>query len=141
MDYGSYTDASVRLMVELANTYDRRQQPPEQLPDTAAVTAFLRRHQMLGPNIVRQRDVTELHELRARIRRVFEASSEAVALAELNGVLAGAGIAPWIARTEAGREIFFAPPDAPLARRVACDAHRGPLDICCDRAGRIHRSR
>lgn len=137
MDYGSYTDASVRLMVELANSYDPRQHPPEQLPDTAAVTAFLRRHRMLGPSTVRQHDVTGLHQLRARIRRVFEASDEAAALAELNGLLADAGVTPWIARTTAGREIFFAPQDAPLARRVACDAGLGLAMMMTDHADRL----
>src|SRR5580704_7097370 len=65
VDYGSYTAASVRLMIELANSYDLRRDPPEQLPDTVTVTEFLRRHRMLGPNKVGPRDVTELHELRA----------------------------------------------------------------------------
>jgi predicted RNA-binding Zn ribbon-like protein len=137
VDYGSYTDASVRLMVELANSYDPRQDPPERLPDIAAVTGFLRRHRMLGPNAVRQHDVTELHQLRARIRRVFEASDEAAALDELNGLLSGAGVTPWIARTPAGREIFFAPPDAPLARRVTCDAGLGLAMMMTDHADRL----
>jgi predicted RNA-binding Zn ribbon-like protein len=136
VDYGSYTDASVRLMVELANSYDPRQHPPERLPDTAAVARFLR-HRMLGPNTVRQRDVTELHQLRARIRRVFEAGDEAAALAELNGLLAGAGVTPWIARTPAGREIFFAPQDASLARRVTCDAGLGLAMMMTDHADRL----
>ena len=137
MDYGSYTDASVRLMVELANSYDPCQHPPERLPDTAAVAAFLRRHHMLGPNTVRQCDVTELHQLRARIRRVFGASDEATALGELNGLLAGAGVTPWIARTPAGREIFSAPQDAPLARRVTCDAGLGLAMMMTDHADRL----
>ncbi len=137
MDYGSYTDASVRLMVELANSYDPRQHPPERLPDAVAVAGFLRRHRMLGPNTVRQRDVTELHRLRARIRRVFEAGDEAAALAELNGLLAGAGVTPWIARTPAGREIFFAPHDASLARRVTCDAGLGLAMMMTDHADRL----
>jgi predicted RNA-binding Zn ribbon-like protein len=137
VDYGSYTDASVRLMVELANSYDPRQHPPERLPDIAAVTRFLRRHRMLGPNTVGQRDVTELHQLRARIRRVFEAGDEAAAIAELNGLLASAGVTPWIARTPAGREIFFAPQDAPLARRVTCDAGLGLAMMMTDHADRL----
>jgi len=82
---------------------------PERLPGTAAVTSFLRRHRMLGPNTVGERDVAELHQLRTRIRRVFAAGGEPAAIAELNALLADAGITPWIARTPAGREIFFAP--------------------------------
>ena len=44
---------------------------------------------MLGPNTVRPRDVSELHQRRARIRRVFEAGDEAAAIAELNALLPG----------------------------------------------------
>lgn len=124
-------------MVELANSYDPRQDPPERLPDIAAATTFLRRHRMLGPNTVRQRDVTELHQLRARIRRVFGAGDEAAAVTELNALLAGAGITPWIAHTPAGREIFFAPPDAPLARRLTCDAGLGLAMMMTDHPGRL----
>ena len=137
VDYGSYTDASVRLMTELANSHDPRQDPPERLPGIAEVTDFLRRHRMLGPNTVHERDVAELHQLRARIRRVFEASDEAAAIAELNGLLAGADVTPWIARTPGGREIFFAPPDAPLARRVTCDAGLGLAMMMTDHPGRL----
>ena len=137
VDYGSYTDASVRLMTELANSHDPRQDPPERLPGIAEVTDFLRRHRMLGPNTVHERDVAELHQLRARIRRVFEASDEDAAIAELNGLLAGADVTPWIARTPGGREIFFAPPDAPLARRVTCDAGLGLAMMMTDHPGRL----
>jgi predicted RNA-binding Zn ribbon-like protein len=137
VDYGSYTDASVRLFVELANSYDSRQDPPERLPDTAAVTDFLHRHRMLGPSTVSQRDVTELHQLRTRIRRVFEAGDETAALAELNGLLADADVTPWIARTPAGREIFFAPQEASLARRVTCDAGLGLAMMMVDHADRL----
>jgi predicted RNA-binding Zn ribbon-like protein len=137
VDYGSYTDASVRLMIELANSYDARLASPEQLPDVVAVSEFLQRYRMLGPNIVSQRDVIELHQLRARIRGVFEAADEASAIAELNRLLADAGVTPWIKQTPAGREIFFAPPDAPLARRVTCDAGLGLAMMMTDHAERL----
>lgn len=104
---------------------------------SAAVTGFLRHHRMLGPNSVSERDVTELRQLRARIRRVFEADDEAVVLAELNELLADAGVTPRIARTPAGREIFFAPQDAPLARRVTCDAGLGLAMMMTDHADRL----
>jgi predicted RNA-binding Zn ribbon-like protein len=137
VDYGSYTDASVRLMVELANSYDPRQSPPEQLPDVTAVREFLDRHHMLGPNTVRKRDVRELHELRSHIRAVFDAPEEAVRIAELNRLLAHAGVTPWIKSTSAGREIFFAPQKAPLARRVTCDAGLGLAMMMTDHAERL----
>jgi CGNR zinc finger len=52
-------------------------------------------------------------------------------------LLADAGVTPWIARTPAGREIFFAPQDAPLARRVTCDAGLGLAMMMVDHADRL----
>lgn len=126
MDFASYTDASVALMVELVNTYDVKRSPAEQLGTAADLRDFLDRHQMLGPNVVDDTDLTEVRLLRDQIRAVFSAEDEDLALSRLNMVLAAAGVVPRVVRTGGGhRELFFAPAEAPLARRVACDAGIG----------------
>lgn len=126
MELGRYEDASVRLMVELVNSYDHRLVRPEQLGSVAAVEAFLLRHRMLGPNRVEQHDVAALHDLRERIRGVFAAPDETTALQRLNAVLATAGVVPNVQQLpDGGRELFFASAAAPLAARVACDAGIG----------------
>jgi len=138
MNFTSYTDASVSLMVELVNTHDLKREPPEQLRTAADVTAFLRRHRMLGENTVSDTDVEEIRELRDEIRGVFTATDDDLALDRLNAVLAAAGVVPRIARIPDGsRELFFAPADAPLARRVACDAGIGLAMMLTEHAARL----
>ncbi len=138
MDLGSYEDAGVGLMVDLINSYDLKRDPPEQLPDAAAWEEFLRRHHMLGPNRVGITDLDELAALRAAIRQVFTTETAGEAISQLNRILAAAGVVPRIAEHPGGsREIFFAPPEAPLARRVACDAGIGLAMMMVDHADRL----
>jgi predicted RNA-binding Zn ribbon-like protein len=141
VDYGSYTDASVRLMIELANSCGARPGSPDQLPDVQAVSEFLERHRMLGPNKASPRDVRELHKLRSGIRSVFRAlenQGDEAAVTELNGLLASAHVTPWIHLLSGRRgEIFFAPQEAPLARRVTCDAGLGLAMMMTDHIDRL----
>lgn len=138
MDFASYTDASVTLMVELANTYDLKRTPPEQLTTPSELRAFLARHRMLGPNPVDEQDLEEVRSLRDEIRAVFAATDEGSALDRLNAILAAANVVPRVVRQGDGhRELFFAPAEAPLARRVACDAGIGLAMMLTDHADRL----
>jgi predicted RNA-binding Zn ribbon-like protein len=138
MDFGSYMNSSVALMVELANSYDPRLDPPEQLSGVAATEAFLRQHRMLGPNRVAEADVTGLRDLRDRIRAVFEADDEDTALRRLNEILAAAGVVPNVQRHGNGRrELFFATAGAALPSRVACDAGIGLAMMMVEHAERL----
>jgi predicted RNA-binding Zn ribbon-like protein len=138
MVLASYSDAGVQLMVDLANSYDLKRDPPEQLPDAGAWQAFLERHHMLGPNQVHPADVDELTSLRASIRNVFAADITSQAIDRLNTILADAGTRPWLAEhADGSREVFFAPPEAPLARRVACDAGIGLAMMMINNAERL----
>jgi predicted RNA-binding Zn ribbon-like protein len=125
-------------MVDLVNSYDIKRDPAEQLPGPACWQAFLAEHRMLGPNRVHPADVDELKDLRAAIRGVFAADTPKQAIDRLNAILAGAGVRPWIAEHRDGnREVFFAPPEAPLARRVACDAGIGLAMMMTNNAERL----
>lgn len=138
MDFASYTDASVALMVELANTYDLKRTPPERLSTPADLREFLHRHRMLGPNPVDAQDLEDVRGLRDEIRAVFAAADEEVALDRLNAVLAAARVVPRVVSRGGGhRELFFAPAEAPLARRVACDAGIGLAMMLTEHADRL----
>lgn len=138
MGFDPYDDAGVRLMVDLVNSYDLKRDPPEQLPDAAAWEQFLRRHHMLGPNRVGTADLDQLTALRAAIRQVFTAATTGEAISQLNRILADARVVPWIAQHRDGsREILFAPPKAPLARRAACDAGIGLATMMVEHADRL----
>lgn len=137
MEFSTYIASSVEMMVELVNSADRRSAQPGHLAGVSEVEAFLRRHQMLGPNRVNPDDVTSLRSLRASIRGVFEAADDAVAIERLNDILATAGVVPNLQLHDGRRELFFAPADAPLAARVACDAGIGLAMMMVDHADRL----
>jgi predicted RNA-binding Zn ribbon-like protein len=125
-------------MVALVNSYDYTRDPPEQLPDAMAWQRFLSDHGMLGPNQVGSADVGELIALRGAIREVFTAETPSGAIARLNRILAEVGVQPWIGEhTDGSREVLFAPPEAPLARRVACDAGVGLAMMLTEHAERL----
>lgn len=138
MDFASYTDASVALMVELVNTYDLKRNPPDLLRTAGDLRDFLDRHRMLGPNTVEESDLTEIRALRDQMRAVFSAADEELSLARLNAVLAAAGVEPRVvSHADGHRELYFAPGEAPLARRVACDAGIGLAMMLTEHADRL----
>jgi len=113
-------------MVDLVNTYDLKCTPPERLRSAADLEILLRRYRMLGTSRASEDDVREMRVLRDQIRSVFEAENEDETHARLNRILAAADVVPRVARDRRGeRKIYFAPPEAPLVRRVACDAGLG----------------
>jgi len=108
------------------NTYDLKCKPPERLRSPADLENLLRRYRMLGSNRASEADVRQMRVLRDQIRSVFEAGDEDETHARLNQILAAAEVVPRVVRERRGeRKIYFAPQEAPLARRVACDAGLG----------------
>ena len=71
-------------------------------------------------------DVVAVRRLRTRLRRVFESSDEAEAVAILNALLAEAGALPQLTDHDGEPwHLHFTPPDAPLAHRLAAEAAMG----------------
>lgn len=138
MRFGSFQDALPELLVELVNTYDRKCDPPERLHSPADAERLLRRHRLLGANRATEADVHEIRLLREQIRSVFEAADEDETHARLNQILAAAQVVPRVVRDQRGeRKIYFAPREAPLARRIACDAGLGMAIMLTSHPGRL----
>jgi predicted RNA-binding Zn ribbon-like protein len=138
MRFGSFQDALPELLVELVNTYDRKCDPPERLRSPADVERLLGRHRLLGANRATKADVHEIRLLREQIRSVFEAADEDETHARLNQILAAAQVVPRVVRDQRGeRKIYFAPREAPLARRIACDAGLGMAIMLTSHPGRL----
>ncbi|MGH3714655.1 MAG: CGNR zinc finger domain-containing protein [Micromonosporaceae bacterium] len=137
MDYGAYTESSVTLMVELANTYDVSCDPPEKLDGVPAVEEFLRTHRMLGDTPVTERDLTTLREWRDRIRDVLKTPDEADQLDRLNALLDDARARPRVVSNGGKRELSFACDDASPVRRVAADAGIGLAMMLVEHADRL----
>lgn len=126
MRFDSFQASLPALMVDLVNTYDLKCTPPERLRSPADLEDLLRRYRLLGANRASEADVREMRMLRDQIRSVFEADDEDETHARLNQILAAAEVVPRVVREQRGeRKIYFAPQEAPLARRVACDAGLG----------------
>jgi predicted RNA-binding Zn ribbon-like protein len=95
----SRTRDAAALAVGLVNTWDTMAPNPELLRDRAALVDLLRFYEQpkLAERIT-DRDVPPVRELRARLRRAFEAVSEHEAVDVLNGILEEAGAAPQLVK-------------------------------------------
>lgn len=130
MRFGSYTDHSVRIAVDLVNTRDGAD---EELVDERAVAAFLRSHQVRHHGRLRAEDVASVRHVRERLRDVFEAAHERTATAILNDILSDVDAHPYLA-THDGEpwHLHYAPTEAPVARHVAATAAMGLAMLISD---------
>lgn len=111
----------------------------EQLPDVAALDAFVRHWRWSGS---RRRDAAELAEVRAlrpRLRRLWQLDEDGVA-AEVNAMLRASRALPQlVAHDGFGYHLHATPDEAPLADRMAVEAAMALVDVV--RAGELDRLR
>jgi predicted RNA-binding Zn ribbon-like protein len=79
-------DDPVALPVELVNTWDELEDPPELLRDLTALRRLLERHGY-APQRLTQADLGRVKALRSSLRSVFEAADDEQAVGTLNRVL------------------------------------------------------
>jgi predicted RNA-binding Zn ribbon-like protein len=103
--------------------------PPEELPDLAALDAFLRTWEWTGR---RDRDEAELHAVRAvrpRLREIWEADEDRV-VAIVNQLLRDGHALPQLVKHDGwDYHLHATPSDAPLATRMAVDAAMAFLEL------------
>jgi predicted RNA-binding Zn ribbon-like protein len=113
------TEEGLTAAAALVNTAGR---DGEQLPDVAALDEFVRTWGYTGE---RCRDQAELHAvrgLRLRLRQLWEVDEEGV-VAIVNALLHDANLLPQLVKHDAwDYHLHPAPPDAPLAARMAFEA-------------------
>jgi len=90
---GHDTEQAITVLVDLINTGPETGDP-ERLPDLAALRAFTARNHLsdLGP--LAEGDLAAVHELRGRLRRLFETTSDEQATTELNELLVDSTATP-----------------------------------------------
>lgn len=137
MDFGAYTESSVTLMVDLANTYDVCADPPEKLDGVPALERFLDAHGLRGEHRLTARDLDEVRTLRGRVRDVVEAPAESVRLERLNALLADAGAQPRVVSRDGGLAVAFTCEDASPTRRLAAEAGIGLATVLVANAERL----
>jgi predicted RNA-binding Zn ribbon-like protein len=90
-------DDPVALAVDLVNTWDALEDPPELLRDVGALGRLLERHG-LGARRVTRADLGRARTLRDALRQAFEAADEERAVAALNRILLRSGARPALER-------------------------------------------
>jgi predicted RNA-binding Zn ribbon-like protein len=118
VDFGHYTDESVSLAVDLVNSVGSIS-GREYLGTPQAVRRFLRAHDVRVPTEISARDVEELHDVRQRLRAVFESSNDDEAKSRINSLLRDAGPVPEISDHDGRWHLHYVSRDEPLAHRVA----------------------
>ncbi len=135
MNFTHYTDAPVRLAVDLVNTL----QPVtgiDELTDLAALRAFLRAHDQDGR--AGAGDLEAVRRLRADLRAVFTAGDAETAGERINHVLEQASATPHVTTHGGQPHLHFQPTGASLADRIASAAGMGLAVVLCDEgAGRL----
>jgi predicted RNA-binding Zn ribbon-like protein len=133
--FGHDTEDALQRAADLINTADGDQ---ELLPDVQALDDFVAAWALTGS---RQHDAAELravHELRPRLRQLWELDRDAVADL-VNQLLREATAIPQLVRHDVwDYHLHATPPDAPLATRMAVEAAMALTDVIrADELGRL----
>lgn len=127
MDFSHYSDRPVGLAVALINTFDVAA-GEEHLDSPEALAAFIAEHGAgWDPprGVPSERDLTEVKDVRRRLRAVFDASDAAAAAELLNRVLADVGAVPRLSVHGAGPHLHFEPESDRPARWLGAIAAMG----------------
>jgi predicted RNA-binding Zn ribbon-like protein len=111
----------------------------ELLPDLAALDGFFAAYGWTGRRDCTQGELAAVHELRPRLRRIWEAGEDEV-VAIVNGLLRESDALPQLVRHDNWPyHLHATPPDAPLATRMAVEAAMAFVDVV--REGQLGRLR
>jgi predicted RNA-binding Zn ribbon-like protein len=130
VNFRHYTDESVTLAVDLVNTYWWAAEK-EELPDVAALQAWIGAHDLTGA--VDGRQLAEVRAYRSRLRDAFEAPDDRTAAEIINSLLADCGARPRIAVHDGDPvHMHFEPAGAGFAKWVGATAAMGLATVLCD---------
>jgi predicted RNA-binding Zn ribbon-like protein len=131
VDFGHYSDASVALAVDLVNSLGSVS-GAEYLRTPEDVREMLSKHGIPSPRTIRPRDVAEIHDVRERLRAIFDAGDDGESMRRINSLLHDAGALPQVTNHDGRWHLHYVPPDAPIARRVAAAAAMGLAAVMCE---------
>jgi predicted RNA-binding Zn ribbon-like protein len=128
------TEAALAAAAALVNT---DQPDHDELPDPAALDAFVERWGWTGSRRGDRAELEQVRALRPRLRRLWQLDEDGVAEA-VNEMLRDAGALPQlVTHGEWGYHLHATPRDAPLADRLAVDAAMAFVDVV--RQGELDR--
>ncbi len=136
MVFADDTEVGLAAAVALVNTDGS---DGEQLPDVAALDAFLRAYGWTGRHDRTEAELRAVHELRPKLRRVWYEDEDGV-VRIVNRLLRESRALPQLVRHE-GRpyHLHATSQDAPLATRMAVEAAMAFVDVV--RSGELGRLR
>lgn len=116
MDFARYNDELLAMATELANS-------GEDLADVSGLRAFLARHRMSRVGQLDGADLAAVAALRERVRAVFAAEEQPVAVDLVNALIRDAGTLPQLAEHDGEPlHVHYAPTSATIAHRLAAEA-------------------
>jgi predicted RNA-binding Zn ribbon-like protein len=131
VDFGHYSDASVALAVDLVNSLGSVS-GTEYLRTSEDVRKLLSEHGIPSPRTIGPDDIAEIHEVRARLRAIFDAADDHESMRHFNSLLHDAGALPQLTNHDGRWHLHYVSPDAPIARRVAAAAAMGLAAVICE---------
>lgn len=128
------TEVALAAAAALVNSVEGED---EHLPDVAALDDFVRAWGWTGERDHDDAELRAVHELRPRLRQVWEVSEKRV-VEIVNELLREANALPQLVRhDEWDYHLHATPPDAPLATRMAVEAAMALVDVV--RGGELSR--
>jgi predicted RNA-binding Zn ribbon-like protein len=136
MVFAHDTETALRAAAALVNTDDP---DGDQLPDVAALSAFLQEHAWSGRHDRSEAELQAVHDLRPRLRRIWHADEDEV-VRITNDLLRESHALPQLVRHDDWPyHLHATPQDAPLAARMAVEAAMALVDVV--REGELSRLR
>ena len=126
---GNPKDSAADLAVAIANTWDTFEKPYERLATLDDLRRFLDRvGRPEAARVARKRDLIEIRQLRARLRRVFVAQNVGEAARLLNEIAEEAAAVPHLEHVDGTWKVRFGPSE-PVAAHLGATAAAGLIDI------------
>jgi predicted RNA-binding Zn ribbon-like protein len=136
MVFAHDTEVGLAAAAALVNTDDS---DGEQLPDLAALDAFLDDYGWTGRREHTEAELRSVRDLRPRLRRLWQAGEDEV-VEIVNDLLRESHALPQLVKHgEWSYHLHATPPDAPLATRMAVEAAMAFVDVV--RSGELGRLR
>jgi predicted RNA-binding Zn ribbon-like protein len=121
VEFAHYLDSPVDLAVDLVNSYSPVS-GREDLADPDQLASFLEAHQVSWDRPVSAEDSEQVRQVRARLRKVFEAPGHETAAELLNRLLTSSRANPQLTNHDGNPwHLHYTPPRTPLGPRLAAD--------------------
>lgn len=127
---GNPRDSGADLAVAIANTWDTFEAPYERLGTLADLRRFLERvGRPEAARVARKRDLVEVRQLRARLRRVFVAQNVSEAARLLNALAEEAVAVPRLEDVGGTWKLRFGPTERSVSAHLGATAAAALIDI------------